>query len=109
MVSANGEYGFGSLAGSGGVHRHNGNKAKINMMITDTVGATTVLKVTVFVRRAERLQLLSYSNQDLVDVKVSSLFESRCFLTWSHTNRAVQPKKMARSLKFRIWKVEGLY
>ena len=27
----------------------------------------------------------------------------------SHTNRAVQPHKMARGLKFRIKKVEGLY
>ena len=31
------------------------------------------------------------------------------FPTWSDTNRAVQPQKMARGLKFRIWKVEGLY
>ena len=31
------------------------------------------------------------------------------FFTWSHTNRAVQSKKMARGLKFRIWEVEGLY
>ena len=30
-------------------------------------------------------------------------------LTWSHTNRAVQPQKMARGLKFRIDKEEGLY
>ena len=27
----------------------------------------------------------------------------------SHTNRAVQPQKMARGLKFRIQDVEGLY
>ena len=27
----------------------------------------------------------------------------------SDTNRAVQPQKMARSLNFRIWEVEGLY
>ena len=31
------------------------------------------------------------------------------FPTWSDTNRAVQPQKMARGLKFRIWKIEGLY
>ena len=31
------------------------------------------------------------------------------FPTWSNTNQAVQPQKMARGLKFRIWKVEGLY
>ena len=31
------------------------------------------------------------------------------FLTWSDTNQAVQLKKMARGLKFRIEKVEGLY
>ena len=30
------------------------------------------------------------------------------FLTWSDTNQAVQLQKMARSLKFRIKKVEGL-
>ena len=30
------------------------------------------------------------------------------FLTWSDTNQADQPQKMARGLKFRIWKVEGL-
>ena len=30
------------------------------------------------------------------------------FPTWSDSNQAVQPKKMARGLKFRIWKVEGL-
>ena len=32
-----------------------------------------------------------------------------CFPNWSDTNHAVQPHKMARGLKFRIWKVEGLY
>ena len=31
------------------------------------------------------------------------------FPTRSHANRAVQPLKMARSLKFRIYEVEGLY
>ena len=31
------------------------------------------------------------------------------FPTWSDTNQAVQPQKMARSLKFRILKEEGLY
>ena len=31
------------------------------------------------------------------------------FLTWSDTNQAVQLQKMARGLKFRIRKVEGLY
>ena len=31
------------------------------------------------------------------------------FPTWSDTNQAVQLQKMARGLKFRIWKVEGLY
>ena len=31
------------------------------------------------------------------------------FLTRSNTNRAVQPQKMARGLKFRIEKEEGLY
>ena len=31
------------------------------------------------------------------------------FLTWSHTNRAVQPKKMTRGLQFRIKEIEGLY
>ena len=31
------------------------------------------------------------------------------FPTWSDTNRAVQPQKMARGLKFRTVKVEGLY
>ena len=31
------------------------------------------------------------------------------FSTWSDTNQAVQLQKMARGLKFRIWKVEGLY
>ena len=31
------------------------------------------------------------------------------FPTWSDTNQAVQLKKMARGLKFRIKKVEGLY
>ena len=31
------------------------------------------------------------------------------FPTWSDTNWAVQLQKMARGLKFRIWKVEGLY
>ena len=31
------------------------------------------------------------------------------FPTRSHTNRAVQPQKMARGLKFRIQEVEGLY
>ena len=31
------------------------------------------------------------------------------FPTWSDTNRAVQPHKMARGLKIRIKKVEELY
>ena len=31
------------------------------------------------------------------------------FPTRSHTNRAVQPQKMARGLKFRIYEVEGLF
>ena len=31
------------------------------------------------------------------------------FLTWSNTIRAVHPQKMARGLKFRIEKEEGLY
>ena len=31
------------------------------------------------------------------------------FPTWSDTNRSVQLQKMARGLKFRIYKVEGLY
>ena len=31
------------------------------------------------------------------------------FPTWSDTNQAVQLQKMARGLKFRIWKVEGLF
>ena len=31
------------------------------------------------------------------------------FPTWSDTNQAVQLQKMARGLKFRIEKVEGLY
>ena len=31
------------------------------------------------------------------------------FPTWSDTNQAVQPQKMARGLKLRISKVEGLY
>ena len=31
------------------------------------------------------------------------------FPTWSDTNQAVQLQKMTSGLKFRIWKVEGLY
>ena len=31
------------------------------------------------------------------------------FPTWSYTNRAVQPQKMARGLKFRIYVVEEVY
>ena len=31
------------------------------------------------------------------------------FLTWSDTNQAMQLLKMARGLKFRIKKIEGLY
>ena len=31
------------------------------------------------------------------------------FPTWSNTNQAVQPQKMARGLKFRIYVEEGLY
>ena len=31
------------------------------------------------------------------------------FPTRSHTNRAVQPQKMARGLIFRIWEVEEFY
>ena len=44
-------------------------------------------------------------------ISLQSTIEHRCTcektgfrgdLTWSHTNRAVQPQKMARDLKFRI-------
>ena len=31
------------------------------------------------------------------------------FSTFSDTNQAVQLQKIARGLKFQIWKVEGLY
>ena len=31
------------------------------------------------------------------------------FPTWSDTNQAVQPQKVARGLKFLIYEVEGLY
>ena len=31
------------------------------------------------------------------------------FPTWADTNRAVQPHKMVRGLKFQIYEVEGLY
>ena len=31
------------------------------------------------------------------------------FPTWFNTNWAVQQQKMVRGLKFRIWKVEGLF
>ena len=31
------------------------------------------------------------------------------FLTWSDTNQPIQLQKIARGLKFRILKVEGLY
>ena len=39
------------------------------------------------------------------------LWENRSsgFSTRSDTNRAVRQQKMTRGLKFRIWKVEGLY
>ena len=37
------------------------------------------------------------------------LLGSFWFPTWSKTNQAVQLQKMARDLKFRIRKVEGLY
>ena len=33
---------------------------------------------------------------------------SSVFLTRSDINRAVQPQKMARGMKFQIWKVEGI-
>ena len=40
----------------------------------------------------------------------ASLLENRLsrFSTWSDTNQAVQPHKIARGLKFRIYEVEGL-
>ena len=46
---------------------------------------------------------------------LQSIYESRhekptfWFPTWSDTNRAAQPQKIARGLKFRIKVVEGLY
>ena len=41
----------------------------------------------------------------------ASLWENRSsgFLIWSNTNRAVQPQKIVRGLKFRIQEVEGLH
>ena len=49
--------------------------------------------------------------------KISQLYEPHCEKTGlrdfrpgpTQTNRAVQPQKIARSLKFRIKEVEGLY
>ena len=46
-------------------------------------------------------------------LKHEMLYEPHCekpgFPTRSDTNQAVQPHKMARGLKFRIYEVEGLY
>ena len=42
----------------------------------------------------------------MIRIKRKAVFE---FLTRSDTNQAVQPKKMARGLKCRIYEVEGLY
>ena len=42
----------------------------------------------------------------MIRVKRNAVFE---FPTRSDTNQAVQPKKMARGLKCRIYEVEGLY
>ena len=48
----------------------------------------------------------SYINEDMSHVMRKLTF---WFPTWSDTNQAVQLQKMARGLKFRILKVEGLY
>ena len=72
MVSANSPYGFGSLARSGGVFTHKGNKAKINLLITDT-DTPTVLKMTIQTKRAKRIRVISYLNGTIVDVMVRGL------------------------------------
>ena len=54
------------------------------------------------------LQFLSGSNYFCL-YAASQENRSSGFPTRSDTNRAVQPQKMARGLKFRIKKVEGLY
>ena len=51
-----------------------------------------------------RYRTLNYLSCEPLHVK-----KPQEFLTRSDKNRAVQPQKMARALKFQIWEVEGLH
>ena len=57
------------------------------------------------------LPVLVSKFHDVVVVQLSLVVRKPVFgvLTWSDTNRAVQPKKMARGVKFRIKNEEVLY
>ena len=63
-----------------------------------------------------RTSLRTKVHQELADLLTEVIYkplnEKTClwsFLTRSDTNQAIQPQKMARGLKFRIQKAEGLY
>ena len=48
---------------------------------------------------------------DMRNLSLSLVVKNRSsgFLTWSDTNKAAQPQKISRGLKFRIYEVERLY
>ena len=65
--------------------------------------------------KGQNLEHLHNTKEDIhVNVKINQNLsrvmrkQTFWFPTWSDTNQADQSQKMARGLKFRIWKVEGL-
>ena len=59
-------------------------------------------------RHRRGIYLVSHSVEDFHLSRVMRKL-TLWFPTWSDTNQAVQLQKIARGLKFCIWKVEGLY
>ena len=57
------------------------------------------------------MSMISKAQVSIIFSYLRAILEPRCekTLTRSATNRAAQPQKIASGLKFRIWKVEGLY
>ena len=73
MIDAKGHYGFGALARSGGAYIHNGNKARINMMIVETKDTPKILKLKVETKRAKFIRLISYLDGNIVNIKVKGV------------------------------------
>ena len=86
---------------------------RIRPVYLETSMVHIILNSSVLLILSSALPILSrtlgeYSRRRYLSLVVRKLWSSG-FRTRSDTNWAVQPQKMARGLKFRIWEVEGLY